>query len=276
MHKTSPKPFCFTVMPFEQLLDDVYNLAIKAACNENDVFCERVDKQIFTEKITDRIINQISKADFLIADMSNENPNVFYEVGYAHALNKPLVFITQSIEDIPFDLKDYPHILYDPNDISKLKDDLNEKIKYVKMLPSETVLREYPLTFDIRCNIEQANNFDEINRFYDKINFTFIGHNKSIQTFNPKKLKIYLKIRGWRFRAISDKNYNSIIELPNGDFQYDLKLNDVILPNSYFSLSIGFLTNLESIDLSNVKFTLSSLTENNSMEHEIHVPRPNF
>ena len=60
----------------------------------------------------ERIFNQISKADVLVADMTGKNPNVFYEVGYAHALGKLVLLLTQDSADIPFDLRHRPHIVY--------------------------------------------------------------------------------------------------------------------------------------------------------------------
>jgi len=108
---TSPKPFCFVLMPFEDAFDDIYQLGIKDACSDAGAYCERVDEQIFQETILDRIYNQIAKADIIVADMTGRNANVFYEVGYAHALGKTTLLLTQSADDIPFDLKHFPHIV---------------------------------------------------------------------------------------------------------------------------------------------------------------------
>ena len=44
--------------------------------------------------------------------MTGRNPNVFYETGYAHALGKHVILLTQEAKDIPFDLKHYQHIIY--------------------------------------------------------------------------------------------------------------------------------------------------------------------
>lgn len=112
MNSTSPKPFAFVIMPFLKEFDDIYQLGIKPACEKAGAYAERVDEQIFHESILQRIYNQISKADVIIADMTGRNPNVFYEAGYAHALGKPVILLTQAAEDIPFDLKHYPHIVY--------------------------------------------------------------------------------------------------------------------------------------------------------------------
>src|ERR687884_692284 len=112
MLTTQPKCFVFVLMPFSKEFDDIYQLGIKAACQEAGAYCMRVDEQIFQENILERLYTQINKADLIVADMSGRNPNVFYEVGYAHALGKKVILVTDNSEDIPFDLKHYPHIVY--------------------------------------------------------------------------------------------------------------------------------------------------------------------
>ena len=105
---TKPKKFCFILMPFDDEFKDIYELGIKQSCSDAGAYCERVDEQIYKESIIERIYNQISKADIVIADMTGRNPNVFYEVGYAHALGKTTILLTKDAADIPFDLKHYP------------------------------------------------------------------------------------------------------------------------------------------------------------------------
>src|SRR5689334_19638765 len=107
MEDTAPKSFVFVLMPFSSDFNDVYQLGIKEACREAGAYCERVDEQIHDGSILQRIYNQIAKADVVVADMTNRNPNVFYEVGYSHALNKKTILLTKNSDDIPFDLKDY-------------------------------------------------------------------------------------------------------------------------------------------------------------------------
>jgi len=122
-------------MPFEEAFDDVYQLGIKQACDDAGAYCERVDEQMYEETILHRIYNQIAKADVIIADMTGRNANVFYEVGYAHALGKSTILLTQQADDIPFDLKHFPHIIYE-GQIVDLRDQLTKRVRwFVKNRP---------------------------------------------------------------------------------------------------------------------------------------------
>ena len=126
---TQPKPFVFVLMPFSDSFKDIYELGIKESCHEAGAYCERVDEQFFDESILERVYNQISKAEVIISDMTGRNPNVFYETGYAHALDKRVILLTQSAEDIPFDLKHYSHIVYEGR-ITTLKQELTKRIEW--------------------------------------------------------------------------------------------------------------------------------------------------
>jgi hypothetical protein len=146
MEQTGPKAFVFVLMPFSDKFQDVYEVGIKSACTDAGAYCERVDEQIFTDSILDRIFNQIAKADVIVADMTGRNPNVFYETGYAHALNKRVILLTQKAADIPFDLKHYPHIVYQGK-LTLLKAELERKIRWCIENPLQ------PLS-DVDLNLE--------------------------------------------------------------------------------------------------------------------------
>jgi len=136
MGNTKAKVFVFVLMPFSDEFKEIYEAGIKTACKNADANCERVDEQIFDEIILNRIYNQISAADIIIAEMTGRNPNVFYEVGYAHALGKRVILLTQMAEDIPFDLKHYQHIVYGDK-ISVLISNLEARIRWCIENPNE-------------------------------------------------------------------------------------------------------------------------------------------
>jgi len=124
-----PKHFAFVLMPFDTVFDDVYKLGIKGAVEKfgADLFAERVDEQLYREGILERIYRQIEIADIVIADMTGQNPNVFYEVGYAHAKGKLCILLTTNTADIPFDLKHQRHVVYG-NSIVTLRRELEKEL----------------------------------------------------------------------------------------------------------------------------------------------------
>ncbi|MET4229846.1 hypothetical protein ABIB83_004612 [Bradyrhizobium sp. I1.8.5] len=128
---TQLKPFAFVLMPFASDFDDIYKVGIKSIADELGIVAERVDEQIFSETMLERIYRQIDAADFIIADMSGRNPNVFYEVGYAHARGKLCTLLTQDADDIPFDLKHHRHLVYGRS-IVDLKKMLRPELEWLK------------------------------------------------------------------------------------------------------------------------------------------------
>lgn len=123
--------FAFVIMPFSEDFKDIYQLGIKQAAIGCNVKAERLDEQIFNEGMLDRIFRQIDIADFIIADLSNRNANVFYELGYAHAKDKICILLTKDPDDIPFDLKHKRHVVYG-NSITYLKEELTKNIEWAK------------------------------------------------------------------------------------------------------------------------------------------------
>ncbi len=124
--RTTPKPFVFVLMPFAKEFGDVYEIGIKEAADKAGAYAERVDEQMFLEGMLERVYNQINKADVLVADMTGCNPNVFYEVGYAHALGKIVVLLARDAASIPFDLQHRQHLIYD--NVAQLREQLAERL----------------------------------------------------------------------------------------------------------------------------------------------------
>lgn len=105
---------CFIVMPFRPELQYMY-LSMKEHIESTfpGVSCERGDDSILTRPILEKIAGYIKQADIVIADCSGRNPNVFYELGMAHALEKPVILITaDDIQDAPTDIRAFEFIRY--------------------------------------------------------------------------------------------------------------------------------------------------------------------
>jgi len=123
---------CFVLMPLNDSFIPIYDKIIAPAVKTCGLECQRADKIPSTKPVMDDICAHIRKAKILIADLSGKNPNVFYEVGYAHALGKEVIFITQNKDDIPFDVNHYRYVVYVDSAAGgdELRQKIIEKIKY--------------------------------------------------------------------------------------------------------------------------------------------------
>lgn len=100
------------LMSFDTLFDDIYIFGIKEVLEKRGYRCIRVDEKLFQGQIIREIQKDIAESDLIIAEMTDKNPNVYYEVGYAHGLGKQPILITKQVNMLPFDLSGYKHIVY--------------------------------------------------------------------------------------------------------------------------------------------------------------------
>jgi nucleoside 2-deoxyribosyltransferase len=106
---------CFVIMPFAQDFDDVYSTigqAVSSSVPGEHITCLRLDEIKSAGRITDDLLRELHEATVCIADLTYNKPNVMWEIGYAMALNKPLLLITQTPDELSFDIKDMRTISY--------------------------------------------------------------------------------------------------------------------------------------------------------------------
>jgi hypothetical protein len=124
---------CFIVMPFgDRDLQDVYELYVKPTLEQDCALeCKRADDIFGSDIIMDDILRSIKDADVSVADLTHQNANVFYEVGIAHALQKPVLLLAQAMEELPFDLRHRRVLVYDtsPRGCKFLPDKLIENMQ---------------------------------------------------------------------------------------------------------------------------------------------------
>src|SRR5882724_3155610 len=107
-------PLCFVVMPFRADLNFFYLYIRRHLEERHGLRVERGDHRILTVPLLEKIRQQIGEPKVLIADITGRNPNVFYELGLAHALEKPVVLLTQDrAEDVPTDIRHLEFVRYD-------------------------------------------------------------------------------------------------------------------------------------------------------------------
>jgi hypothetical protein len=105
-------PQAFVIMPFADEFTDIYQYLIIDALKETPFEVFRGDDVQTQSNIILDIVKAISESDLIIADLTSANPNVYYELGLAHAFDKPTVLLCQDINEIPFDLRSYRIITY--------------------------------------------------------------------------------------------------------------------------------------------------------------------
>lgn len=119
------EPYVFVLMPFKDNFFNIYEKAVRPALQEIGCVVEHANDVVTVEdRIIVNIYNQIAQAKFLVADVTGKNPNVFYELGYAHALGKKVLIIVQDKSDIPFDISPLRYLLYKEDSLHALKKDL--------------------------------------------------------------------------------------------------------------------------------------------------------
>jgi nucleoside 2-deoxyribosyltransferase len=110
---SSPPPFCFFIMPFREELNFLYLYLRSHLQEKHGLRVERGDHNILTIPILEKVRNQIQEAKVVVADISGRNPNVFYEIGLAHAYEKPVILMTSDpITETPTDVRHFEFIKY--------------------------------------------------------------------------------------------------------------------------------------------------------------------
>ena len=108
-------PVAFMVMPFgpedlQVVFEEFVKPTLESKCK---VTCIRADDIFGSNVVMDDVTMAIESADIVIADLTGKNANVFYEVGIAHALNRRVLLLAQTLDDVPFDLRHRRILLYD-------------------------------------------------------------------------------------------------------------------------------------------------------------------
>jgi hypothetical protein len=122
------------MMPFSIALQPTYE-AIKKSCTGTIFRVLRADDIWEHSTIIQDIFSLIYRSSIIIVDFIGKNPNVMYETGIAHTLGKLVIPISQSIDDVPFDMRHHRVLTYLPNaqGFDDLARALGEKLKQVSL-----------------------------------------------------------------------------------------------------------------------------------------------
>lgn len=129
------KPKIFIVMPFDPPYDKLYEDIIKKACEEYKTNPVKADESYVPGLIIGDILKHIYESKAIIAEISEKNLNVYYEIGLAHALNKPSILIAKRKPrfKLPFDISSFKVIFYEDtlSGKKKLSDGIKEYLKSI-------------------------------------------------------------------------------------------------------------------------------------------------
>lgn len=124
------RPTAFVVMAFRSPYHEIYSNVISEICHEFDLIPVIANEVNGPGMVVMDIVRDIRQSSLVIADITPDNPNVFYEVGYAHAINKPTILIAQKGRDLPFDVHAFRTLFYEDTISGKalLEDGLRKHI----------------------------------------------------------------------------------------------------------------------------------------------------
>jgi hypothetical protein len=164
--KEGEAEICFIIMPYGVPFDRYYENIYAPAVRDAGLLPKRADSIFASGAILADIWHFTKRAKILLADMSGHNPNVFYELGLAHAIAKPVVLIAPSIDDVPFDLRGLRVIPYDKDDESwgsKLRSDIKQALietlqdmgravppTFLDAAPRTEIPQEEPILLELR------------------------------------------------------------------------------------------------------------------------------
>lgn len=134
----------FVLMPFSRDFPPIYGDHISKVLDTMSLTYARADEFYSNRAVVQDIWTGICNSGIIIADCTNKNPNVFYELGLAHAIGKQVILITQNKADIPFDIEHIRYIAYEytPPGMSNFEKTLRATIETVRSQPDVRMVRQ--------------------------------------------------------------------------------------------------------------------------------------
>ena len=136
----------FVVMPFDKEFDGIYE-GIEGCLTDRNFGVDRADTQQTSRSIIKNVVVPLATFDLVIADLTGLNANVMYELGIAHALDKPVILIAQSRENLPFDLDKYEVMEYSPKlgrkEFGRFVEELGSQIDNIEKVEFGSPISDY-------------------------------------------------------------------------------------------------------------------------------------
>jgi CheY-like chemotaxis protein len=125
------RQFVFVAMPFSGRLDALYETAVVPAVQELGYQCARMDEVIHSRESYAELVEHLKTCKLVICLADDANPNVYYEVGYAHSLAKEVLIVAERLDELRFDIRGRYAIAYGRNP-EVVRTELVERIHRMK------------------------------------------------------------------------------------------------------------------------------------------------
>ncbi len=238
------KKQCFIIGPIgdpesdtRKRSDKIFHHILDPVLQECGYSAKRADHIQKPGIITNQIFERIFADDLVIADLTGNNPNVFYELGVRHATQKPCVQIVDIGNKIPFDVSFMRTIIFDVTDLDsvvKTKKDLIEQIKFVEQEnvqidnPVSNVLRIYNL--GLSTNPEQRVLADSLR--------VMMGRTEALANLNFDEK---LAVMAWNKQAIHKATDFQFLEQMRNDFKAASHLKQWVDPRKKEELIVNYI-----------------------------------
>lgn len=169
--ESEKKKRCFVIGPIgdeasdtRKRSDQLLKYVIEPVAQEHGYEVDRADKLAKPGIITNQIIESIVEADLVVADLTEKNPNVFYELAIRHGLQKPFIHIIDSSEKIPFDIAGVRAIQINIHDLDSVYNAKKEMSDHVKNIEDGKMPIDNPISvsFDMQKLRESGKPSDRI------------------------------------------------------------------------------------------------------------------
>lgn len=141
------KDLVFVLTPFHPTYKKQYEV-VASVCNNLGLKAMRGDEEFVSGDVFPHILRLITRARIIVAMIDGRNPNVFYELGIAHSLGKPVILVAPTPEDVPFDIKTKRLVLF--QSLEELQDKLRSELARVVVAneqPSQPMIEEVKSDF---------------------------------------------------------------------------------------------------------------------------------
>ncbi len=140
--------------------DAIKDSLIMPACEGYGYECIRADEMPTPGRIDQQVIDLLLSADLVIADLSDHNPNVFYELAVRHASQKPVILLIEDGQQIPFDIKTHRTIFYDINSGPKFVQAQKELRRQVEAVNEDAFVPDSPIRDSIIGRVRETGDND--------------------------------------------------------------------------------------------------------------------